>query len=444
MARKRWTIDKDGNAVQVGAGKTGDSTKDAAWDKVLDAEEKLLEDFKKKLITADELQQELKQLIQDSRKALGITVEQMEKRQENLDSGIDKFDKDKLGGKGLTSEAEKRAKERFAERRQQQKVSPMVKSFGLKQRKVDNRASQFRGYGRTASNLGKLAGGSKTQAGRALGAVGKGLSKAAGPAAIVYEVADKIADSVVGVANRANKIMESAGKVVQGIAGNNVLGAFNEVSSSVQNTIKKMGPMGKVYAAALGVATTAINVFTGTVNAFNNRARELMGYGGANTTAIAMADVNKLMADIREAQSLDKEYADIVKSQGKISANIQDALIPIKRVLMRMLAGPLSAVETVSNIVAYLSKSIDQGVGGILSIREAVGLSVPMVGILDKLNKTVEDAVKSDKDAKDADAMKMFDAFITMDPMVNDRGGDAVAPERGRGIVLGIPRFAGP
>lgn len=160
MARKRWTIDKDGNAVQVGAGKTSDPTKDAAWDKVLDAEEKLLEDYAKKLITADELQQELKQLIQDSRKALGITVEQIEKRKENFDSGIDKFDKDKLGGRVLRSERIKRAK-----------------SLGLDPRKVENRESKIRGYSQKAKNISSMAGkaskavGSATSAGKALGSV---------------------------------------------------------------------------------------------------------------------------------------------------------------------------------------------------------------------------------------------------------------------------------
>lgn len=470
MARKRFTIDKDGNAVYAGTPKTGDPAKDAAWDKLLEAEENLLLDYANKLITADELQKELKELIQQYRKLLGITTDQIKSREEKFDSRIESAAK-RNNRDGLTSESQKRAElirqkaeeqkikrqRKLKARKRTERVPDAAKLLGVKQKSVTKRASKIRGYGQKAKQVEKVASrasqfvGSGTKAGKALGSVGKAagvagkaLSAAAGPAAIAYEVADKIADSIVGVANRANKIMETAGKVVKDIAGNNVLGVFNTWSDSFQETMKEIGPAGKVVAAAFSVATTAVNVFSSAVNAFNMRARELMGYGGATTTNVAMADVNKLLADIREGQKLDKEYAEIVKAQGNISVNLQDALIPIKRILMQMISGPLSFVETASGALSLLTSYVDEGLKKLDGARDGIMAMHPAIKMLHGIKSAVDKAIEEKKKDDDKKAMDLFNAFISMDPTVNYKGGDAVAPARGTGIVLGIPRFAGP
>lgn len=239
--------------------------------------------------------------------------------------------------------------------------------------------------------------------GAAAGAGGLSAAAAVGVVGAVI-VAGKVMAEKIGEAGEAVRAgMQKAGDAAAGLAGNRALPAVTMASDAAAGHLEKFGLVGKVWAEELRTMTKAVTVAKQTLDAFADRGKELAELNSTIAGASARQEVALLRADMREANRLQKEYADLIDAQTRIDVATQDAIVELKKVilpvLVRVAEGVATIVETATAVmegVAKVREEIRQQLAeGMLA---AIRTAFPgRVGEL--LEKALKDYLKRGKEA---------------------------------------------
>lgn len=143
----------------------------------------------------------------------------------------------------------------------------------------------------------------------------------------------------------AGKTAGAAGVVASGAAANKAMPAFNTVIAGATMGLARLGPYGLAAAAAVGAAGASVVAFKGTVDAFVARGRELSGYNGNLAASSAIADVRKLVTDLREADKLGDLYAKLTEAHSKNEQAMSELLMWLKGPLIEFLTVSLNAAN---------------------------------------------------------------------------------------------------
>lgn len=129
-----------------------------------------------------------------------------------------------------------------------------------------------------------------------------------------------------------------------------------------------------MLAAGIGIAIPAVSSLT---NAFLDRAKELKRFSPDIATASAMNNVNNIMADLKEAQTLGPDMGRMMTASNDIWLEIRNILLPMKKLMVEMLAGVLEkALDFMKIVGPYITASYELAKGGIKAIVEAVQLHI--------------------------------------------------------------------
>ena len=128
---------------------------------------------------------------------------------------------------------------------------------------------------------------------------------------------------------------------VGGVGGDIARSDYAGVADKALNVVDKvgegLGKLGPEFAVA-GVAiqgmTAVVRAESEMVKAFIERAHELSPYSGQLAGATAIADVRKMMSDMREADVLGPKLAELVELQSRMEAALNEGLLPVKAFLL--------------------------------------------------------------------------------------------------------------
>lgn len=264
------------------------------------------------------------------------------------------------------------------------------------------------GGGGGAGGLGKAAG----AAGE--GAIGAELAELAGPIGAIVALADmagkKIADDINGYSKAIGQATDATAK----LASNEALGALNIAVEGVAESLEDIPIIGQVYAAELRAAIGPLNNFTKLVTAFTDRGKQLAGYNQPLAAASANSDVSKLLADIRESNKLGNDYGELIRAQTAIEVNIQDALIPIKSLILKALIPIARGIERTTDVVASIAERGEAVQESFSRLSDLAG-QLANLGPISQLMGAFFKIFNADRDRKKAEANKLaFDQIIEL------------------------------
>jgi len=214
----------------------------------------------------------------------------------------------------------------------------------------------------------------------------------------VVAIADAAGSAAAESIHKFNDGVVSAGEAAKKIASNDGFGALNVAVDATARGLEGIPIIGKTLGESLKTVTTGLNVFNSVLGAFAERGRELGKYNGTIATAAALADVEKLMADIREGNRASKEYAELIRAQTKVEVNMQEALLPIKLAIMRWLE-PLAKDMAILIKIMGGSYGFD-GAGGAVKeqssgIMKGLGFLGGLIGVnTGTIKKGIRDIIK--------------------------------------------------
>jgi hypothetical protein len=156
----------------------------------------------------------------------------------------------------------------------------------------------------------------------------------AGPVGATLAGADEAGKVVAGAINAVGQGARAIGGALSSLAGNDHLGMFTKAIGGTADVLEKIPIAGQIYGAYLRTAGAAVEAFTGVVNAFVDRGEVLGRYSGAVASSRAGADVRSLMSDIREAQVLGADTANLTDATSRFYAEMREILLPIKQFVL--------------------------------------------------------------------------------------------------------------
>lgn len=260
-----------------------------------------------------------------------------------------------------------------------------------------------------AGAAGAGAGGAAAGGAGAMAGMG-GMMAAAGPIGAAVALAEVASRKMAGTVDGVRESLEGFGKQAQMLARNEHMAMFTTATEGAAKALEEIPIAGKVWAAELRLATAPVRVFGDTVNAFVDRAREISQYNGQLAGATAMADVRRLMADIKEANEVGPEMARLVDSQARFEVALRDLLLPIKEVIVGVLANALEKIAGTMEGISAKSEAMVAVMTGILEVINLVKNFNPKAAaektqqVLDDIRKLTTRIAEKD-DIKDADAL---------------------------------------
>lgn len=258
------------------------------------------------------------------------------------------------------------------------------------------------GGGGGGGGLGGLMGGG----GGGAGAGGlSGVASAAGPLAVVTAISKAIEGFYDSVAETTRKMSA----VSQSIAGNDGVGAITGAVEGAAGTITSKVPvLGEAMQAQVEMYTGFVKEFDKVTEAFKKRGEELSKYSGPIAGAKAESDVMKLLADINEAQRLGNEYGAIIRAKTEAQVEFQKALTPIKEMMMQKLIPVLEFVTlNLRGVNVVLNAISDTNKGISEGIKSLVGASEGGDKLLTELKDWVSGHQAEQRD-KQHDRQKAF------------------------------------
>jgi len=138
-------------------------------------------------------------------------------------------------------------------------------------------------------------------------------------------------------------------------AQNDYWAVFDGHLQATSAALEKVPLTGEALAAAFDAAVAPVRAFHDVVEAFVARGRELQAFSAELSAAGALADVRSTLADIHEAQELGPELARMTDAQSRLSDELRELLLPVKKFLVENLA---AAME----ILVEMARSIRVGV----------------------------------------------------------------------------------
>lgn len=164
---------------------------------------------------------------------------------------------------------------------------------------------------------------------------------ASGPLLVVEAAAKLVANTYNGVSDKVRLF----GNVVEKVAKNDGFGAITAVGDGFADMAAKVPVVGEAMSAQIKMYTQFLKTFEQVTDAFAQRGKELKGYSGPIAQAEAEGRVMKVMADLREAQNLGNDYAQVIREQAVMQTEMQRALEPIKHEIMRNLIPLMKAMN---------------------------------------------------------------------------------------------------
>jgi hypothetical protein len=157
----------------------------------------------------------------------------------------------------------------------------------------------------------------------------------------------------------AGSAMDSAGYIGESVAQNRAGAALGEATNLAIKGLSALGPEGMAAGAALGAVKAGVQAFSDTVDAFVQRGRELSGYNGQLAATVAVTDVQKQLADMREADRLGPQMATLIEKQTQLDLTFRELLAPVKdfllNVLIRMMDGILEGITAIAKGIDELT-----------------------------------------------------------------------------------------
>lgn len=172
-----------------------------------------------------------------------------------------------------------------------------------------------------------------------------GLAAAAGPVGAALVVADMAAKKIAGTFDGVRDTVLGFGTQVASAASNDYLGMFKSGLEAIHSPLKDIPIVGQIYESELQAAIAPVKAFTAVVEAFNKRASELAGFSPDIAIAEQTNMVRDILDDIEEAQELGPEMARMVEAQGDMGHQLREFFLPVKKVIVDVLAGVLESLD---------------------------------------------------------------------------------------------------
>jgi hypothetical protein len=255
------------------------------------------------------------------------------------------------------------------------------------------------GGGGIGNLLGGLGGG---------GGGGGGLAGIAGQAALpiaAVTAGAKVMEAFYGGVTDVTKRLTGVG---QAIVKNDGVGAITGVMDGFGAAAKKVPIIGGMLEKQIGMYSQFIKSFDQITEAFRQRGEELKVYSGPIAAASANAKVERLLGDIREAQHLGNQYAQIIQEKTAAQVEFQRAFEPIKMALMTQII-PIMKTVTVS-LKAY-NDTNQKIVDVMLQIRDATWEILRKLG-LDKAVEAIMENTKAINLAREEERARRQNEFL--------------------------------
>ena len=253
----------------------------------------------------------------------------------------------------------------------------------------------------------------------ALGPIGVAVLAVKMGADAIGAAADKAAEGIRAVGSiGADLVRNDPGRVLQQAAH----GMINWIDENIPILGKLVTVLPKQFLAISDAAQEL-------TRAFLQRASELAKFSGEISTAEALGDVRRQLADIREAGALGGGLSRVVTLQSQIETNIQDALTPLKQDLLELLIPILEYVREMTTSLKDFYRDAKNAVQGAANF-------VPFMDQIMAFVKFVKDnwpwgAPGGEED--DSKLNEMMASFLNIDPFAEGGARPPARPPQGLG-----------
>jgi hypothetical protein len=268
------------------------------------------------------------------------------------------------------AQQERRGRNRF-EMQKDKKAEAEEKS---KERETDARRNQFKSAVAGAAATAIRGGETGATIG---GAVGAGVGSRFGTAGAL--VGQAVGEKAGGTVDKAGQAASSFGvSVAKGEGVELANKAVGTAATAAAAGLATIPGVGLPAAAALLVFKDTVGQAHAVLSAFAQRGRELAGYSGQIAGAAAMQDVNRTLADIKEAQRFGDQYGKVIEAQTRFEGTLKAGLNPIKEWLLDRLPEWLDKIlELLIKMAEILAKftpgdMVDKIVKEMKEVKEAL------------------------------------------------------------------------
>ena len=337
----------------------------AAADRLQEAEEKIVDEFRKGVIDFKTAAAELNSVQKRLGREAGMTQEGLQHRRANM---------------GFAPKATLAPDDTLERGRTiADSVAPALGRPGYEMGRAFRGMEAMTnagGISGIASNLGKG------------GAAGAGAAAGLGGALMLIDLAvEKQTKATVDWTRNVYAMGEAASKV----AGNDGLGALNVGVENAAKGLEDVPVVGKYFAAELRATVAPLNAFTKTVDAFNTRARELAQFNPVIGMAAARSDMRRIFSDMEEGRRMQGQYALLVTQKTNIDVQTQRIMTDIKTALLPFInlgaAGLTAGLKHLEKLTSHASAIGDSTMSGLEMIGRGL-FKIPVVG--DDIKKVCE------------------------------------------------------
>jgi hypothetical protein len=216
--------------------------------------------------------------------------------------------------------------------------------------------------------------------------------------AIAEGAAQMVRDTLTGF----NNAMKATGEVAIRLAGNDGFGALTAAGEGAAKGLEKIPVVGGIAADSIRTFTSALNIGKSVIDSFAERGRELSRYNGAIAGAAAQARVEKILADIDEANKNQDLYVKMIQAQSQIDREWQRAIVELKvllaPVLVQMAKNLTSVVKVITAQFKFYQSTEDKAE---TRLRAAALMGVisqqtleEQLKIIDEIRKNVDKTTK--------------------------------------------------
>ncbi len=220
-------------------------------------------------------------------------------------------------------------------------------------------------------------------AGAAAGAGASGLAAVAGPIGLAVMVGKMAVDDMAAKFRFAGEAAKFMGTEARALASNDTLGMFKAASDKAVSGLERLGevsPAAKIAAEGLKAATTVVDEFKSTVDAFVTRGKQLQGYSADIAGANADAEVKRLLGDIAEAQRFEKQYSSLTNSQVDMEQAFTRALAPLKEAVLNVMSKIAEKITTLLEALEPILTALAEVLGFFLEVA-----ATPFIALLELL-----------------------------------------------------------
>lgn len=202
---------------------------------------------------------------------------------------------------------------------------------------------------------------------------------------------------------------------LKGLAGND-LDAAKQVTMGFAEGVGSLVPiLGDYVVAQAKFVDSIVSLPEKVSQAFLQQAKALAPYSGQISSAEARSDLKSIQADIREANELGPGLARMVDAEADLKQEMRELLLPIKRVVVSLLADRLEMMKKGFIIIENLPDIIDRVATdlGRAIILAAQGEWTKALESIADINATVGKLLEKTKEKNQGDLYDEFfgDAF---------------------------------